>query len=42
MGSSLNEEDDIMESPLLLSQNQMDIWMETQNGVINETYYEKR
>ncbi|XP_037032608.1 anoctamin-4 isoform X2 [Bradysia coprophila] len=40
MGSSLNEEDDIIESPLL-SQNQMDIWMETQNGVVNETFYDK-
>ncbi len=41
MGSSLNEEDDIIESPLL-SQNQMDLWMETQNGIVNEAYYEKR
>lgn len=41
MGSSLNEEDDIIESPLLL-QSQMDMWMETQNGVINESFYEKR
>lgn len=41
MGSSLHEEDDIIESPLL-SQNQMDIWMETQNGVVNETFYDNR
>lgn len=41
MGSSLHEEDDIIESPLL-SQNQMDVWMEAQNGVVNESFYDKR
>lgn len=41
MGPSLNEEDDIIESPLL-NKVQIESWMETPNVHINDNYYEKR